>query len=76
MSEEPEDLKDENNNAGNFAKYSQIGFQMFVTISASAYIGHFIDGKIQCKIPIFTIVFSLSAIGISLYNLIRQLPKE
>ncbi len=64
------------NSTSNFAKFSQIGFQMAATIGAGAYIGHFIDGKMEGKIPIFTIIFSLSAIGISLYIVIKQLPKE
>jgi F0F1-type ATP synthase assembly protein I len=72
---DPEDRKDENS-AGNFVKYTSIGFQMLATIGLFAFIGHKLDEKQQNQKPILTAILSLLGVILSLYQVIKQLNKK
>jgi F0F1-type ATP synthase assembly protein I len=60
----------------NFAKYSSISFQMLATIGVFAFIGYKLDEYKQTKTPIFTAIFSLIGVVISLYQVVKQLNKK
>jgi len=60
----------------NFAKYSSISFQMLATIGVFAFIGYKLDEYKQAKTPIFTAIFSLIGVVISLYQVVKQLNKK
>jgi F0F1-type ATP synthase assembly protein I len=49
-----------------------IPFQMGVIIVAGVYLGLWLDGKYSHGGSLFTIIFSLLAVFIALYNVIRQ----
>ena len=70
----------ENNNdlkgGRTWLKFTQIGLQMMLTIGLGTWFGYWLDGKLENKNPIYTLILSLASIGISLYNVIRQLPKN
>ena len=55
-----------------YAQFSGIGFQMIAIIGLGVYFGVKLDEKIPNKYKLFTIILSLSSIGIALYNVIRQ----
>ncbi|MBC8152719.1 MAG: AtpZ/AtpI family protein [Bacteroidetes bacterium] len=59
-----------------FAQYSSIGLQMLGTIGLGVWAGQWLDASQQNKLPIWTIVLSMTAIGASLYLFIRQLPRQ
>ena len=59
----------------NWLVFAQMGFQMAITIAAGVYIGQWIDNYMSNKNPIATVILSLTSIGVSLYNVIRQIPK-
>ena len=63
-------------NVNNFAKYSSISFQMLATIGLFALAGYKIDEYRNSKAPVFTAVFSLIGVVISLYQVVRQLNKN
>jgi uncharacterized membrane protein YfcA len=69
-------MSNPNKTPSNWARFSQIGIQMALTIALGTYLGHWLDGKFPNKIPVWTLVFSLASIAISLYTVIKQLPKE
>jgi len=60
----------------NFAKYSSISFQMLATIGVFAFIGYKLDEYKPAKTPIFTAIFSLIGVVISLYQVVKQLNKK
>jgi F0F1-type ATP synthase assembly protein I len=60
----------------NFAKYSSISFQMLATIGVFAFIGYKLDAYKQTTTPIFTAIFSLIGVVISLYQVVKQLNKK
>lgn len=60
----------------NWLIFTQIGLQMALTIGLGTWAGYWLDGKMTNKNPIATLVLSLLSIGIALYNVIRQLPKN
>lgn len=74
--DEQDKLKNEVKKAQNWVVYSQIGIQMAATIGLGTWLGYWLDGKFENKVPAMTIIFSLLSIGVSMYNVIRQLPKE
>lgn len=69
MQESPKDKQ-------NWLVFTQIGLQMALTIGLGTWAGYWIDGKMANKNPIATLVLSLLSIGVSLYNVIRQIPKN
>lgn len=60
----------------NLVKYSGIGFQMLAVIGLFAFAGYKIDGYRHSHLPIFTAVFSLAGVVLSLYQVIKQLNKR
>lgn len=60
----------------NWLIFTQIGLQMALTIGIGTWADYWIDGKMANKNPIATLILSLSAISISLYNVFRQIPKN
>lgn len=63
------------NNLKNYLKFSGIAMQMAITIIIAAYLGRWIDEKLQLKHQIFTIVLILIAIFSSLFQIIREVIK-
>ena len=59
----------------NFAKYSGIAFQMLATIGIMTFIGYKIDENKQSKQPIFTAIFGLIGVIVSLIQVVRSLNK-
>jgi ATP synthase protein I len=55
-----------------FAQFSGIGFQMLVTIGLGVFAGVKMDEYYPNQYSAFTIILSLAAIAISLYNVIKQ----
>ena len=58
-----------------FLKFSGLATQMLGTILLFTFAGLKADEWMQTKIPVWTIILSLTGIGSSLYLLIRNLPK-
>jgi F0F1-type ATP synthase assembly protein I len=69
-------VKKEPENNNSWLVFTQIGLQMALTIGLGTWAGYWLDGKMLNKNPMMTLIFSLSSIGISLYNVIRQIPKN
>ena len=55
-----------------FARFSGMGFQMIVIIGLGVYAGIELDKNYPNKYSLFTIICSLTAIGTSLYLVIKQ----
>lgn len=60
----------------NLAKYTGIGFQMLATIGIFTLIGYKIDENSNSKRPLFTALFSLFGVIISLVQVVRSLQKK
>jgi F0F1-type ATP synthase assembly protein I len=69
-------MDDKKKDVNNFAKYSSISFQMLATIGLFAFIGYKLDEYQHTKAPIFTAIFSLIGVIISLYQVVKQLNKK
>jgi len=64
-----------NNPLNDYARFSAIGIQMIVIIGLGVYAGIKLDEKYPNKYKLFTIIFSLLAIAIALYSVIRQVTE-
>lgn len=60
----------------NFAKYLGLAFQMLATIGIITFIGYKIDEHRESDQLIFTAVFGLVGVLVSLYQVIRSLRKS
>jgi len=70
---------DSNNNkkqATNFAKYIGIAFQMLATIGVLCFIGYKIDQNRDGSQFIFTAIFGIIGVAVSLVSVIRSLNKN
>lgn len=58
-----------------FAQLSGIGLQMGVTIFLGAYAGKWLDQKYPSNKNWFTIGLTIFAVGLALFNILRQINK-
>jgi F0F1-type ATP synthase assembly protein I len=58
-----------------YQRFIGAAFQMLVTILLGVWLGQYLDGYFGLQQPWCTIGFSLGSIAISLYALIKSLPK-
>ena len=58
-----------------YQRFIGAAFQMLVTILLGVWLGQYLDGYFGFQKPWCTICFSLGSIVISLYALIKSLPK-
>ena len=60
----------------NYTRFSSLAIQMGIIITGGAYLGKYLDETSTNKTPIFTIIFSLLAIGIALYISLKGMMKK
>lgn len=58
-----------------YQKFVGAAFQMLITILLGVWLGQYLDGYFKTEKPWFTIGFSLGSIALSMYALIKSLPK-
>jgi membrane protein DedA with SNARE-associated domain len=56
-----------------YIRLAGIGIQMGVTIYAGAYFGKWLDAKYSGEHQTYTIIFTLLAVVVSFYSLIKQI---
>ncbi|MBP5205780.1 MAG: AtpZ/AtpI family protein [Bacteroidales bacterium] len=66
----PLQKKTKDHTLSNYAIYSNMGIEMGVIIAIGVFGGVKLDQKWDCA-PTFTIILSLSAVGIAIYTMIR-----
>lgn len=59
-----------------FAKYSNIGFQMLAIILIGVFAGYKLDQWLSNKVKIFTIIFTILSVIISMYHALKDLLKK
>ena len=59
----------------NFARFSGVGFQMLATIGVGVWGGIKLDNIYLNNYQTFTIICSLTSIGVALYLVIKQVTK-
>jgi len=68
--------KDKKSTLKFYAIYSALGIQMAVIVVAGAFGGREIDKWLQWHFPVFTVVFTLGAIVLSILYGIREFFKQ
>ncbi len=68
--------KDKKSTLKFYAVYSALGIQMAVIVVAGAFGGREVDKWLQWHFPVFTIVFTLVAIVLSILYGIREFFKQ
>lgn len=58
------------------ARYAGMGFQMAAIIGGGAWLGHWLDGKMQNKFPGFTLGLTLFSVFAALWYFIRDVTKK
>jgi ATP synthase protein I len=62
----------EKKKANLFVRFSSAGIQMAILITIGALSGQYLDEKSGNEKPIYTIIFSLFAVAIGLYLIIKE----
>lgn len=57
-------------------KYSNLGFQILIIILIGTFGGRKLDSVLKLSFPVFTVVLSLSSIGLALYSVFKGLDKK
>jgi len=58
-----------------YARYSNLAFKLIAVILAAFFIGWQVDKWINIGFPLFTLLFSIGGIFITMYLLIKQLQR-
>ncbi|MBA4145714.1 MAG: hypothetical protein C0523_08125 [Cytophaga sp.] len=58
-----------------FLRYSSLGLQLVVSIGAAGWLGHWLDGKMELRFPVFLLSFVFITFGVMLFQLYRSLNK-
>ncbi|WP_313383661.1 AtpZ/AtpI family protein [Chishuiella sp.] len=71
-------MKKERNTDGvnQYLKFSAMGTQMAITIALFAWFGNYLDKKLETSKPLWTAGLSLLGVFVSLYLMLKQLPKK
>jgi len=64
------------NQINEYVKYSGLTFQMAALILLGYWVGSIIDDWLELSVPIFTIILIVTFIVLSIYSLIKSLPKD
>lgn len=59
-----------------YAYFSGVGFQMLAIIGVFTYIGYRIDQSREAETPIWTALFALVGVCISMYTVIRAVTRS
>lgn len=68
----PLNRKNRRESLRNYARYSAIGFEMLAIIGGLTWLGVKMDEWLDAS-PVFTVILSLSSVGIAMYAVIKQL---
>lgn len=64
------------NQINEYVKYSGVAFQMAALILLGYWVGSKLDDWFEFRIPIFTIILIVTFIVLTIYSLIKSLPKD
>jgi F0F1-type ATP synthase assembly protein I len=64
------------NYLNDYAKYSSIALQMLVIILLGVLGGVKLDGWLNLKFPVFTVILSLLSVIIAIYSVVKDLLKK
>ncbi len=59
-----------------FGKYSGMGLQMAAIMAAGVLSGHWLDGVLAFKFPIFTLILALAGVFLALWYFIKDFLKK
>jgi uncharacterized membrane protein YiaA len=59
-----------------FLRFSTLGVQMAVLIFLGSELGKYLDEKYASEKGLYTAVCVMAAVGISLYQLVKEMPKD
>ena len=69
-------FKDNLSSSREFLKYSNIAFKMIIIILAGVFSGIKIDEYLELEQSIFTMIFSLVAVFIAMYVIIKEISPK
>jgi F0F1-type ATP synthase assembly protein I len=69
------ETKKKKSRLNNYARYSGIAFQMLVIILLGVWGGVKLDEWVEFQFPVFTVVFSILAVILSIYYVVKDLLK-
>lgn len=61
------------NRLKNYARLSSLTIQMGLIIAGGAYFGNYLDSQHTNQLPLYTIIFSLFAIGAAMYLSLKDM---
>ena len=68
--------KDKKNQLNPYLKYSGLVFQLGLIIGLFTFLGQWLDKKMEMETPWYTVVFSLSGVGLGLYTSLKGILKN
>lgn len=57
-------------------RYAGLAFQMLAAIGLSLWLGHLVDGWAGMRFPLFMIIFSLLALAVLLWQIVKDTSKK
>lgn len=75
MSKTPRNHNKKKNSLNSYARYSSIAMQMLVIILLGIWGGVKLDGLLNFRFPLFTVLLSIISVGLAIYVVIKDLIK-
>lgn len=63
-------------NRSDLVRYSSMGTQMLIIIGLGVFSGYYLDKHFQFKVPVFTLILSLSSVAAAIYLSIKDFLKK
>lgn len=68
--------KEDNNLKRNLAKFSSLAFQMAFIIGGGTFLGDYLDENQENAFPLWTLILSLTSVGLALYYVLKEIIKR
>ncbi|WP_341843201.1 AtpZ/AtpI family protein [Chitinophaga caseinilytica] len=74
--EDPSSRKKKQKPSNLLLRYAGLAFQMMATLGVAVWLGHLLDKKVNIGFPLFMIIFSLLALALLLWQIVKDTSRH
>ncbi|MGE7774316.1 AtpZ/AtpI family protein [Chitinophaga sp. NPDC101104] len=74
--EDPSSRKKKQKPSNLLLRYAGLAFQMMATLGVAVWLGYLLDKKVDIGFPLFMIIFSLLALALLLWQIVKDTSRH
>lgn len=74
--EDPSSRKKKQKPSNLLLRYAGLAFQMMATLGVAVWLGYLLDKKVDTGFPLFMIIFSLLALALLLWQIVKDTSRH